>query len=78
MQGPRQGVRGDIARAWFYMAWLYKLSIANDFEDQLRAWHLEDPPDAWEQERNNFIETTQGNRNIFVDFPESVERVKDF
>jgi deoxyribonuclease-1 len=78
LQRPRPGIRGDIARAWFYMAQQYKLSIADDLEDQLRAWHLEDPPDAWEQERNTSIEIIQGNRNAFIDFPEAVERVINF
>ena len=48
LEKPHQAIRGDIARAWFYMAKQYKLSIADDLEDQLRVWHLEDPPDAWE------------------------------
>lgn len=78
LERPHRGVRGDIARAWFYMVRQYKLSIADDLEDRLRAWHLEDPPDAWEQERNTSIEIIQGNRNFFIDFPESVERVKNF
>jgi deoxyribonuclease-1 len=75
---PRRGIRGDIARAWFYMSRQYKLSIADDLEDQLRSWHLEDPPDAWEQDRNTSIEIIQGNRNSFIDFPEAVERVINF
>jgi deoxyribonuclease-1 len=78
LEKPHREVRGNIARAWFYMARQYKLPIADDLEDQLRAWHLEDPPDAWEQERNTSIEIIQGNRNFFIDFPESVERVKNF
>ncbi len=75
---PRPGVRGDIARAYFYMARQYKFEIADDLEDRLRQWHLEDPPDEWEEERNSEIEIVQGNRNPFVDHPERVERVRDF
>ena len=75
---PRPGVSGDIARAWFYMSRQYKLRVPNELEDRLRLWHLEDPPDAWEEERNSLIETVQGNRNPFIDYPEQVERVRYF
>lgn len=75
---PRPGVRGDIARAYFYMSRQYKLAIAHELEDRLRTWHLEDPPDTWEEERNTEIEIVQGNRNPFIDHPEQVERVRDF
>ncbi len=75
---PRPGARGDIARAYFYMSRQYKFAITEDLEDRLRTWHLEDPPDKWEEERNFLIEMVQGNRNPFIDHPELVERVKDF
>ncbi len=75
---PRLGIRGDMARANFYMSRQYKFAIAEGLEDRLRQWHLEDPPDAWEEERNSDIEIVQGNRNPFIDHPELVERVRDF
>ncbi|MCH8314107.1 MAG: endonuclease [Nitrospinae bacterium] len=78
VMSPRPGARGDIARAYFYMSRQYKFAIAQDLEDRLRTWHLEDPPDKWEEERNILIEMVQGNRNPFIDHPELVERVKDF
>ncbi len=75
---PRPGVRGDVARAYFYMAFQYKFKIPENLEDQLRQWHLADPPDKWEEERNSVIEIVQGNRNPFIDRPELAERVRDF
>lgn len=36
----------------------------------LLAWHAADPPDAAERERNEVIQSFQGNRNPFVDHPE--------
>lgn len=78
VMNPRPGVRGEIARAYFYMSRQYKFEIAEKLEDRLREWHLEDPPDAWEEERNSLIDLVQGNRNPFVDHPELVERVRDF
>ena len=78
MSNPRLGAKGNIARAYLYMSRQYGLKIPEDMEDRLRVWHLKDPPDAWEEERNTLIELEQGNRNPFIDHPELVERVKDF
>jgi endonuclease I len=33
----------------------------------LKKWHYQDPPDAWEIARNDYIHSIQGNRNPFVD-----------
>jgi len=32
----------------------------------LESWHRDDPPDAFERERDRRIERLQGNRNPFV------------
>ena len=39
----------------------------------LLQWHAQDPPDAFEIARNDFIASIQGSRNPFVDFPEWVD-----
>ncbi len=36
----------------------------------LLEWHAQDPPDAFEQLRNDVVFAYQGNRNPFVDHPE--------
>ena len=36
----------------------------------LLAWHAADPPDAAERDRNEVIQSFQGNRNPFIDHPE--------
>ncbi len=78
---PRDQHKGDAARAIFYMAvkWngtggTWELPNPIDFavqygqdQDVLKQWHWQDPPDAWEISRNDFIEGEQGNRNPFVD-----------
>lgn len=78
---PRDQHKGDAARAIFYMAvkWngtggTWELPNPIDFivqygqdQDVLKQWHWQDPPDAWEIARNDFIESEQGNRNPFVD-----------
>lgn len=39
----------------------------------LLLWHVQDPVDAKEMEKNNVVFSHQGNRNPFVDHPEWVE-----
>ena len=38
----------------------------------LLLWHIQDPPDKWEVNRNNYVQSIQQNRNPFVDHPEYV------
>ena len=75
---PTENIRGDIARAYFYMSYQYKVPLLEKKENMLRIWHVMDPPDIWEMDRNSLIEQKQGNRNLFIDHPELVERIKDF
>jgi len=67
---PRPAVRGDIARAMFYMAESYGFTIFKRQGRMLARWHQDDPPDASERRRNDAIERLQGNRNPFIDDPE--------
>jgi len=76
--GPTGKARGNLARAYFYMSFLYRIQIQHNLEENLRTWHFEDPPDKMEEIRNSLIEQVQGNRNPFIDHPEIVERVIDF
>jgi len=41
----------------------------------LLKWHREDPVSQKEIDRNNGIQTKQGNRNPFIDYPELVEYI---
>ncbi|MFE8950974.1 endonuclease I family protein [Streptomyces althioticus] len=42
----------------------------------LKEWHEQDPPDSFEQRRNDVIfESFQHNRNPFIDHPEWVESI---
>jgi endonuclease I len=41
----------------------------------LLAWHELDPVDDFEMNRNDLIETYQGNRNPFIDHPEFVDKI---
>lgn len=66
---PRPQVRGDVARAALYMNRAYPARVALD--EPRRAlfarWSTEDPPDAWERERNRLITERQGNANPFIE-----------
>ena len=75
---PKESFRGNIARSYFYMSHQYKMKISDEYEEMLREWHFSDPPDDWERDRNSLIEDVQGNRNPFIDYPELVERVRDY
>ena len=89
---PRAAVKGDVARMIFYMAVRYEGGSFPDLEvddatgsgtaprlgrlSALRQWHQQDPPDAFEQRRNELIYGTyQRNRNPFIDHPEWVASI---
>lgn len=38
--------------------------------DTLLSWCESDPVDTWEMRRNDLTEEIQGNRNVFIDYPE--------
>ena len=38
--------------------------------DTLLQWCAMDPVDTWEMSRNDQVENVQGNRNVFIDYPE--------
>ncbi len=66
---PASASQGEVARAMFHMAKTYKLKI---FEKQTRAlayWHKVDQPSKEEMRRNDMIESLQGTRNYFTDYP---------
>ena len=75
---PLDNAKGDVARICLYMYVRYGgsyskcSSITNVFQsvDVLLAWCALDPVDTWEMGRNEVIEAYQGNRNVFIDYPE--------
>lgn len=75
---PLDNVKGDVARICLYMYARYGSeysgckSITNVFQsiDVLLKWHEMDPVDTWEMGRNEVVYGIQGNRNVFIDYPE--------
>lgn len=75
---PPQEHKGNVARALFYFAVRYDLTIDPDEEQILRVWDNEDPIDEDEIRRNEEIFKIQRNRNPFVDFPDLADKILDF
>ena len=79
-EGTQGSFRGDVARAVFYLSIRFNdLSVVDGFPDStgqlgdlqtLLQWHLDDPVDDFEMNRNNIAYTWQNNRNPFIDYPE--------
>ena len=73
---PRNAVRGNIARAMFYMKETYDLVIFAKLGRLLLEWNQADPPDAEEKRRNDRIERVQGKRNPFIDDPGRARKLR--
>lgn len=79
---PKDDQKGNLARALFYMLVRYdgergntwRLPLGQDVSVLLQ-WHQQDPPDALEIARNEYIASIQHNRNPFIDHPEWVNRI---
>jgi len=75
---PRESKKGDVARAVFYYYSVYNVvnistfisyadeDFFNAMKTTLLQWHLDDPVDQVEIDRNNAIQTYQGNSNPFI------------
>lgn len=67
---PREEHKGNVARAMFYFYTMYKSQADKSFflqqKDVLYKWHVQDPVDAEEIWRNEFIASKQGNLNPFI------------
>ena len=74
---PLDNVKGDVARICLYMYVRWNSNwgaenITDVFQsvDVLLKWCEEDPVDTWEMGRNEVVQSIQGNRNVFIDYPE--------
>jgi len=55
---------------WLNGTRLPSLSEAPQSLEVLLDWNRQDPPDKWEVDRNNYLQSIQQNRNPFTDHPE--------
>ncbi len=76
---PLDNAKGDVARICLYLYVRYGADsryrcqkITNVFYDvdTLLEWCALDPVDTWEMGRNEVVGAYQGNRNVFIDYPE--------
>ena len=74
---PLDHVKGDVARIclYVYVRWGSDWGASNitsvfQSVDVLLEWCALDPVDTWEMGRNEVIQDIQGNRNVFIDYPE--------
>ena len=74
---PNDNVKGDVARIvlYVYVRWYTSWgadSVTEVFQsvDVLLEWCALDPVDTWEMGRNEVVQNIQGNRNVFIDYPE--------
>ena len=76
---PLDNVKGDVARIILYVYVRYGgdskytcTDITKVFQsvDVLLEWCALDPVDTWEMGRNEVVSAIQGNRNVFIDYPE--------
>jgi endonuclease I len=79
---PGNEWKGDVARMMMYMYLRYpsqclpdnvgvgtSVAIDPDMIHLFLDWNAQDPVSAYEENRNNILETEQGNRNPFIDNP---------
>jgi endonuclease I len=69
------GVRGDWTFNHLNSVTLPNTNEAPEDLNTLLEWNRQDPPDKWEVDRNNYIQSIQQNRNPFVDHPEYVNYI---
>jgi deoxyribonuclease-1 len=80
---PRDAHKGNVARTHFYYIIRYSGNYnlyqnPSKMEAHFRNWHISDPVDSAEIQRNEDIFNIQGNRNPFIDHPELVDRISSF
>lgn len=63
---PRNAVKGQIARTYFYMHDHYDLQLAQQQQRLLMAWDKQFPVSEWEHLRNQRASTLMGHDNPFV------------
>lgn len=63
---PRDAVKGQIARVYFYIHDRYDLAMSRSQQQLLMAWHRQFPASDWERERDRRIASVMGHHNPFV------------
>lgn len=64
---PKEDIRGDIARIYFYMSDKYNINLSKTERRMMEVWDKQDPIDEWERVKNKRVQKLQGNSNKFID-----------
>ncbi|MCC2548615.1 endonuclease [Hymenobacter sp. BT175] len=84
---PREDHKGNVARCAFYFYTMHQGQTFDPGKDVITAlanlntlyqWHLADPVDARERERNRRVAKSQGNYNPYIEYPDLVARAWGF
>lgn len=84
---PREDHKGNLARAIFYFYTMHQGQKFDPGKDVITAaadlntlyqWHVADPVDARERERNRRAAKSQGNFNPYITYPDLVARAWGF
>ncbi|VEB69285.1 Endonuclease-1 precursor [Providencia rustigianii] len=63
---PRDEVKGQVARVYFYMHDRYNLSMSRQQQQLFMAWDKQYPVNEWEKQRDQRIAKVMGHNNPFV------------
>lgn len=63
---PKEDIRGDIARTYFYMEETYNIELTDEERQLFIMWDKLDNISQWEKVRAERIKKIQGNENKFI------------
>ena len=63
---PKEDIRGDIARTYFYMEETYNIELTDEERQLFIMWDKLDNISQWEKVRAERIKEIQGNENKFI------------
>ena len=63
---PKEDIRGDIARIYFYMSDRYNVNLSKAERKMMEVWNKQDPVSNWEIIKNQRVKKLQGNSNPYV------------
>jgi len=64
---PKEDIRGDIARIYFYMSDKYNVRLSKQERKMMEVWDKQDPVSEWERIKNKRVEKLQGNFNPYIE-----------
>jgi len=64
---PKEDIRGDIARIYFYMSDKYNVRLSKQERKMMEVWDKQDPVSEWERIKNKRVQKLQGNFNPHIE-----------